>query len=579
MADDDGKVKGFSNDIGFGSTAHPEVKQLPFRIMCVADFGGASHETDGPIAIDAHDFDSVMNRVGPHLFFTVENFLGGDKTFDVDVRLHNLKDFEPARLADNVPALRLVNDLLTRLKYLSNGQITPNDFKTELGQFSAIPALKAPLDAALSKLGGPAPAQPANTEAPANKPSGSGALDNIFDMVSTGGTAPINPEASAVEAVSSAAGNSARSSEGIDVSSEAATVSGLLNKQLAVIINNPASRGLEATWRGLRMLCKRGKAVAVELLDVNPEYAYEIFKSKVFDPELAGTTPAPLSMVVLDQTLENSPAGLNAIEGFSGAAAQIQAPVVFSLGSAFFEESETRLFHRDAPANLFDDDRFDKWRSFGFKDPARWAVAATNGWLTRLPYNKRRHGLDESTPLYGQPAWLVACAVAGSMERTGWPSSHTGIKDGEVEQLPTLERDGIEIPLQSTTPEAALKDLPKVGIVPLTCQENHDSAWLMLAPLVRRLDKNEDPKEHTLAYQLFAARLASLLMDARGNLVVSGDVSASAENYAKFLTGLLAGTGPGATVEIEVETSSLLFNVKTGRGLLGGVSITLGVPL
>ncbi|MDC1143035.1 hypothetical protein OAU50_08085, partial [Planctomycetota bacterium] len=113
----------------------------------------------------------------------------------------------------------------------------------------------------------------------------------------------------------------------------------------------------------------------------------------------------------------------------------------------------------------------------------------------------------------------------------------------------------------------------------LTCQENNDSAWVLLAPTVKQPDKNDDPKENTLAYQLFAARLANLLMDGRGELVVSGDAATSAENYAKYLTSLLEGTGHGASVDIEVDASQLLFHVKTGSGLLGGVAITLGVPL
>ncbi|MEE9310827.1 MAG: type VI secretion system contractile sheath large subunit [Planctomycetota bacterium] len=575
---DDGKVKGFSNDIGFGPTNHPEAKPLPFRIMCVADFGGASHESDGPIQVDAHDFESVINRIGPHLFFTVKNHLGGEKTFDVDARLHSLKDFEPARLAESIPALKIVCELISRLEGLSKGDLSANDFKKELGQFSFIPALKAPLDDALSKLGLPAtPAISTEATGPAKQVSGGSALDNIFDMVGSGPT--VDPAASAVENIAAAAGHSAASGDGIDVSSELAVVRALLSKQLTPIIEHPQTRALEAAWRGLRLLCKRGKAVSIEILDVHPEYAFDTFKSKVFEPELAGTTPAALSMIVLDQTLENSPAGLNAIQSFSEAALQIQAPVVFSLGEAFYEEPVSKLFHRDAPANLFDNDIFDKWRSFTYKDPARFAVAATNGWLARRPYSKSKHGLDESTPLFGQPAWLVACAVAGSMERTGWPSSHTGVSDGEIEQLTTIEVDGKEIPLQSTMPDNAMKDLAKAGFTPLTCQENNDSAWLILAPVIKLQDKNDDPKEVTLAYQLFAARLANLLVEARGDLVVGGDNDASAENYAKFLTGILAGTGPGASVDIEVGASSLLFHIKTGRALLGGVGITLGVPL
>src|SRR5690606_5068084 len=241
-------------------------------------------------------------------------------------------------------------------------------------------------------------------------------------------------------------------------------------------------------------------------------------------------------------------------------------------------ESASALAKRDHPAGLFDDARFDKWRALRDKDESRWLCAALNPFVLRPAYTRKKHGAD-APELYGSPAWLVAAAVAGSMRKTGWPASHTGAQAGEVEQLPIVaHEDGAEYPLETTLSDRALKDLVKAGFTPLMCQPNNDSAWVLLAPTVHKPSKaEEEGKLGTLAYQLLAARIGELLMRNKGKLVVSGDLQASAENCARFLAGLLGETGPGANINIGAQGQMLVLNIRTGKELLGGVELQLGI--
>ncbi|MCA8937558.1 MAG: type VI secretion system contractile sheath large subunit [Planctomycetes bacterium] len=549
---DDGKVKGFSSDFGFGSTDHPEVKPLPFRIMAVGDFCGAGRDLErGPVNIDAHDFDAVMAKLGVRAFFEVENELSGaDKTLEVDLKLTSIKSFEPTNIAAGIPALGAVSEFIRRAKGVSDGSVKPAEFKQNLSEFQKVPLLREPLEALLEKLGGaPASSEPASDDA-----SGGDAVDAIFDMVDapkkqTGG--------SAIDAF--AGSLSGGSQKGIDVSGGIALAMAALEKQLKAVTGHEQYKRLEANWRGLHLLCKRGKGAQIELFDGD----FDAWQERVYQREYAGTTEAPLGLVVLGDDIENSPAGLEALQQWGDAGGQIQCGVVFNAGQLIGEDMRT-LAKRDAPANLFDDPRFDKWRSLRDKDESRWLCAALNGW--------------ECAGNWGSPAWLVAVVVAQSMRRTGWPSAHTGAADGEIEQLKTREYDGAEIPLQTTLSDRALKDLSKVGFTPLICQANNDSAWVMLAPTVHKPSKaEEEGKLGTLAYQLLAARMGEMIMRNKGKLIVPGDMQGSAENFAKFLAGMLAESGPGANIDITSQGSTLVLSIRTGRDMLGGAELQLGV--
>ena len=133
---------------------------------------------------------------------------------------------------------------------------------------------------------------------------------------------------------------------------------------------------------------------------------------------------------------------------------------------------------------------------------------------------------------------------------------------------------------QATFSDRALKDLSRAGFTPLMCQPNNDSAWVMLAPMVHKPSKaEEEGKLGTLAYQLLAARMGETLISHKSKLVVQGDASATAQNVAKFIAGLLADTGPGANIDIQGDENQLVLSIRTGKDLLGGVELQLGINL
>ena len=89
------------------------LKELPFIVGILGDFSGDPTEPLKPmkdrkfISIDRDNFDQVMRRMAPGLKMRVDNKLseeGGEVA--VDLKFNSIEDFEPARVAQQVPALR-----------------------------------------------------------------------------------------------------------------------------------------------------------------------------------------------------------------------------------------------------------------------------------------------------------------------------------------------------------------------------------------------------------------------------------------------------------------------------------------
>ena len=107
-----------------------EKKELPFVVGVLADLSGMP---DKPlpaiakrkfVAIDRDNFNDVMKKIGPRLAFKVPNRLNEDDTkLNVELRLENLDDFQPARIAQQVAPLRKLLELRNSLANIRSSLI------------------------------------------------------------------------------------------------------------------------------------------------------------------------------------------------------------------------------------------------------------------------------------------------------------------------------------------------------------------------------------------------------------------------------------------------------------------------
>jgi type VI secretion system protein ImpB len=101
------------------------VRELPFVMGVMGDFSGdptaplQSMSERKFVQIDRDNFNDVMARMNPGLKLKVDNKLsdaGGQMA--VDLKFNGIEDFEPARVAAQVPALQALMETRAKLRDL-----------------------------------------------------------------------------------------------------------------------------------------------------------------------------------------------------------------------------------------------------------------------------------------------------------------------------------------------------------------------------------------------------------------------------------------------------------------------------
>jgi len=97
--------------------------ELPFVVGVLADLSGQPKEALRPLKerkfvnVDRDNFNDVLQRSAPRLAMKVDNKLTGeqDSKLAVELNFKSMDDFEPARVAAQVPALKELLDMRQRL--------------------------------------------------------------------------------------------------------------------------------------------------------------------------------------------------------------------------------------------------------------------------------------------------------------------------------------------------------------------------------------------------------------------------------------------------------------------------------
>jgi len=101
------------------------LRELPFIVGVLGDFSGDPLQPLRPLSdrkftqIDRDNFDEVMARMTPGLNLRVDNRLseeGGEMA--VSLKFNAMEDFEPARVAEQVPALKALLETRNKLRDL-----------------------------------------------------------------------------------------------------------------------------------------------------------------------------------------------------------------------------------------------------------------------------------------------------------------------------------------------------------------------------------------------------------------------------------------------------------------------------
>jgi type VI secretion system protein ImpB len=101
------------------------LKELPFVVGIMGDFSGDPTQPLRPLSerkfiqIDRDNFNEVMARMTPGLNLRVDNKLADDGSeMAVSLKFNSIDDFEPARVAEQIPALKALLETRNKLRDL-----------------------------------------------------------------------------------------------------------------------------------------------------------------------------------------------------------------------------------------------------------------------------------------------------------------------------------------------------------------------------------------------------------------------------------------------------------------------------
>jgi type VI secretion system protein ImpB len=101
------------------------MRELPFVVGVMGDFSGDPTQPLRPLAerkftqIDRDNFNDVMSRMAPGLNLKVDNTLADDGSqMSVNLKFNSMDDFDPARVAEQVPALKALMETRNKLRDL-----------------------------------------------------------------------------------------------------------------------------------------------------------------------------------------------------------------------------------------------------------------------------------------------------------------------------------------------------------------------------------------------------------------------------------------------------------------------------
>jgi type VI secretion system protein ImpB len=102
-----------------------EVKELPFVLGVMGDYAGDTKlkplKDRKFLEIDRDNINEVMKRIEPTLKYKVANTLADDGSeMAVSLKFESMKDFDPGRVVDQVPALKQLLDVRNKLRDLKS---------------------------------------------------------------------------------------------------------------------------------------------------------------------------------------------------------------------------------------------------------------------------------------------------------------------------------------------------------------------------------------------------------------------------------------------------------------------------
>ncbi|WP_313481206.1 type VI secretion system contractile sheath small subunit [Atlantibacter hermannii] len=131
--------------------------ELPLKLLAVGDFRNGKESRPlserEKINVNKNNFNSVLSEFNPVVNLTVQNTLAGEGSEEsVKLSFSDMKDFEPERVARQIPQLRAMLAMRNLLRDLKSNLLDNSTFRKELEKILKDPALSRELRDEMSAL-------------------------------------------------------------------------------------------------------------------------------------------------------------------------------------------------------------------------------------------------------------------------------------------------------------------------------------------------------------------------------------------------------------------------------------------
>ncbi|WP_313487541.1 type VI secretion system contractile sheath small subunit [Atlantibacter hermannii] len=131
--------------------------ELPLKLLAVGDFSNGKESRPlserEKINVNKNNFNSVLSEFNPVVNLTVQNTLAGEGSEEsVKLSFSDMKDFEPERVARQIPQLRAMLAMRNLLRDLKSNLLDNSTFRKELEKILKDPALSRELRDEMSAL-------------------------------------------------------------------------------------------------------------------------------------------------------------------------------------------------------------------------------------------------------------------------------------------------------------------------------------------------------------------------------------------------------------------------------------------
>ncbi len=307
-----------------------------------------------------------------------------------------------------------------------------------------------------------------------------------------------------------------------------------ISRQLAEIMHDEKFRKLEGTWRGMQTLVfgtNTGKDIKIKVLNCSKRELFKDLSSAVefdqshlfkhiYTQEYDMPGGQPYGIMVGDYEFSNHPEDVELLGKVSGVAAGAFCPFISAAAPELFGfKNWEDLPKVRSLEDIFEAEKYAKWRSFRAHDDSRFVVLTMPRVLARLPYGDLTKKVDEfryeevaagpngeqiKVPAdqfcWMNSAYVYATLMTDCFNYYGWCTRIRGAESGgKVYGLPTYvfttdEGDeATQCPTEVAITERREFELSNLGFLPVCHYKRTDYAVFFGAQTAQKAKKYEGP--------------------------------------------------------------------------------------